>query len=317
MKNNVKKTTVAKKPLHPARLAAAGPAFTLIELLVVIAIIAILAALLLPALAAAKARGWRALCGSNMKQIGNGFGLFLADNSDTYPPGVHRTGDIYYQLSWDDYIHYDIGGNDSLADLLTSLTGSLEFNPEVVVPKILKCPADKIHAVNYMGIQSKSDATRRSYGMNGADFVSGTQVPAKLTHGIGVYFGNGDSSGLMISMDTLGCKATVVRDSAGTILLAELPNAGNVAGNDWPCMAMGPTYGPGNPSGGNADFYQISPGIPGGGWSKPGDEGASYALHSDRFNYLFHDGHVSTLRIQDTIGTGTTNAPQGMWVIVH
>jgi len=32
--------------------------------------------------------------------------------------------------------------------------------------------------------------------------------------------------------------------------------------------------------------------------------------------YLFHDNHVQILKVADTIGTGTTNAPRGMWTMV-
>jgi prepilin-type N-terminal cleavage/methylation domain-containing protein/prepilin-type processing-associated H-X9-DG protein len=63
-------------------------AFTLIELLVVIAIIAILAAMLLPALAAAKARAYNVQCVSNVKQVMMGITLFAGDNSDRLPYNI-------------------------------------------------------------------------------------------------------------------------------------------------------------------------------------------------------------------------------------
>jgi len=59
----------------------------LIELLVVIAIIAILAALLLPALSAANDRSKKAVCISNLRQIGIAIHGFAIDNDGRIPYG--------------------------------------------------------------------------------------------------------------------------------------------------------------------------------------------------------------------------------------
>jgi prepilin-type N-terminal cleavage/methylation domain-containing protein/prepilin-type processing-associated H-X9-DG protein len=68
-----------------------GSGFTLIELLVVVAIIGILASLLLPALAAAKARGRQAKCASNLRQIGLALQMYADDHGGWLPLTTHGT----------------------------------------------------------------------------------------------------------------------------------------------------------------------------------------------------------------------------------
>ncbi|MGB9623978.1 MAG: type II secretion system protein [Phycisphaerae bacterium] len=70
-------------PVAP-RCALPG-GFTLIELLVVVSIVALLLAILLPSLARARQESAVASCGSNLKQVGTGFAMYLGDSRDRYP----------------------------------------------------------------------------------------------------------------------------------------------------------------------------------------------------------------------------------------
>jgi prepilin-type N-terminal cleavage/methylation domain-containing protein/prepilin-type processing-associated H-X9-DG protein len=78
--------------------------FTLIELLVVIAIIAILAAMLLPALAAARAKAREAVGLSNLKQIGLAVAMYENDYNEWIPewymPGTNFTAVLLPYLGW-------------------------------------------------------------------------------------------------------------------------------------------------------------------------------------------------------------------------
>lgn len=65
--------------------------FTLIELLVVIAIIAILAAILFPVFARAREQARKAVCLSNLNQIGLGLMMYVQDYDETYPIGRFST----------------------------------------------------------------------------------------------------------------------------------------------------------------------------------------------------------------------------------
>jgi prepilin-type N-terminal cleavage/methylation domain-containing protein/prepilin-type processing-associated H-X9-DG protein len=109
--------------------------FTLVELLVVIAIIGILGALLLPALTRGKQRAQRIQCIGNQKELGLAFQLFAHDHQGRFPTQVPKD-----EGGAQDYV---VAG-ETLGGTAFSFSWRL-FQPlanELVVPKMLVCPAD-------------------------------------------------------------------------------------------------------------------------------------------------------------------------------
>jgi prepilin-type N-terminal cleavage/methylation domain-containing protein/prepilin-type processing-associated H-X9-DG protein len=109
-------------------------AFTLVEMLVVIAIISVLAALLLPALTRGKQRAQRIQCIGNLKNIGIAFQLFAHDHHGSFPMEISTAE----------------GGSEELVQAGNNINGVFYFSykhlqtlaNELVVPRILICPAD-------------------------------------------------------------------------------------------------------------------------------------------------------------------------------
>jgi prepilin-type N-terminal cleavage/methylation domain-containing protein/prepilin-type processing-associated H-X9-DG protein len=291
-----------------ARISGPGHgAFTLIELLVVIAIIALLAALLLPALAAARAKACRTSCLNNERQLGIAILSFAVDRNEMFPAaGSAGTG----QLAWDTYIHRYLGGTASDFWLTQGVV------PIEMAPRVEYCCTDtpgKLVKVAWLGNPPWNGI--RSYAMVSVgpvwsrdwqvDCLNGRYPLPNIVLGVGIYWKNCGAD-----WDAKGYKTSVVKDPSGSIILVEEPNSQNGVGNIWPCISCAPM--------GNGSLVQLDSAHP---TPSPSDSSGvnegwpTYKAHGNRFNYLFYDNHVEALQIEQTVGRGDINTPQGMWTV--
>jgi prepilin-type N-terminal cleavage/methylation domain-containing protein len=140
-----------------------GRGFTLVELLVVIGIIALLIAILLPVLAKARAAANRAVCLSNIRQLGVGVLMYCNDNKGWFPTCAYAAGGGPYTQFPDDWVHWQADRNlDESA--IAKYAGRGEQ-----LKRILRCPTDTIEGrKTYPSIASGQGPYLYSYSMNEA-----------------------------------------------------------------------------------------------------------------------------------------------------
>jgi prepilin-type N-terminal cleavage/methylation domain-containing protein/prepilin-type processing-associated H-X9-DG protein len=313
--------------------AKTAKGFTLIELLVVIAIIAILAAMLLPALAKAKATAMRAQCMNNMKQLATGMLTFPGDHDNTFTPASWYGNNTATTVSWDTLLYPYLGGSSTASQ--SALDASVYSDPNDPAAaaalgiaaglKIMACPLDRFTKCSWT-----AGYAIRSYSMVTASQAYGTGWDVPIETGL-LSTGNSGFMGVGISwiddkatgpnFEPLGYRDSVVSHPSGTLMLVELANSQNVEGNCWPPCCLGPYLSsPGN------GLYQIEGGTDQSAQNLQ-NNGVSEGLQlnpaqGNCFNYAFHDGHVQTLKWQQTCVTQTlpggvvhVTMPSGMWSI--
>lgn len=141
--------------------------FTLIELLVVVAIIALLISILLPSLNKAREQARKAVCASQMHQMGLAFMMYVDDNFDYMP--MHSLGFEDRPL-WSAVMRpYMVGGGDDL-----SIHGADRWDPVNFHP-IFVCPSNKYRFTKL----DSGEEFELNYVYNGASLVWYANAPMK------------------------------------------------------------------------------------------------------------------------------------------
>jgi prepilin-type N-terminal cleavage/methylation domain-containing protein len=128
---------MSEYPTHSGPLRRRLGGFTLLELLIVIAIIAALIAILVPVLSGARRQGKRAVCLSNLRQIGQAMQFYGNEYDDEIPASLHFGFDFSHGTPWGHALYEGVTGQP--------WTPSLSRDDWVLtLNTIYHCPLDEI-----------------------------------------------------------------------------------------------------------------------------------------------------------------------------
>lgn len=265
-------------------------AFTLIELLVVIAIIALLAAILFPVFSQAREKGRQVACLSNMRQLGFAFSSYAQDYDELHPFAMPAKG-----------VGGPVGGWWGEGWAYT-------IQPYAKTYRIFVCPSDEEGAVLYGGWPAP--VASMSYAPNASIRGRNTGQFGAIPMG-GEWTFAADGS-IKSPYRTIGI-ADIPRP-AQTILLAERHNAdlkkhgkpghGVLGYPPFVCTdELDAFFEPGECPNGT---------LTGGEWPK-GIAGTVTVPHSAMTNVCFVDGHVKSVKPEQTNPDPVNQPDRNMW----
>lgn len=263
--------------------------FTLVELLVVIGIIALLISILMPSLTKARRQSQIVACASNLRQIGLALNLYAGDNKGLLPPGHWVNGDASIGYGWDDYLLMSgVMGNRN------ALTQAEYDDPQGIQAstgkrfKAFECPADDVERSD--GRVPRSYAPIAGQRWNGTDNVKVGMFAPVNTNQV-------PSPTMRRRLDMRSFKMSEARNATSLLLMTEYLHAYNAIGYVW-----GGSY---------LEGYS--------GWWGQFDSTAflspaniTLSAHGGRVNYLYADGHVSTVDMKKfpNLPTEMTGPPE-------